>query len=58
MSPEKIKVGDNTLIEMLQELKTCKNDIETLKKQNKEKDKALQDLSEKVGQAVSFSMES
>ena len=58
VSPDKIKVGDKTLIEILQDLKTCNGDIETLKNQNKEKDKTLQELSDKVNQAVSFSMES
>ena len=58
ISPEKIKVGDKTLLEMLQELLSCKEEILELKEQNKEKDKTLQELSEKVSQAVSFSMES
>jgi len=57
-SPEQIKVGNKTLKEILNDLSVCKDDITALKEENKKKDKALQELSDKVSQAVSFSMES
>lgn len=58
VSPEQIKVGNKTLKEILNDLSVCKDDITALKEENKKKDKALQELSDKVSQAVSFSMES
>lgn len=58
VSPEQLKVGNKTLKEILNDLSVCKDDITALKEENKKKDKALQELSDKVSQAVSFSMES
>ena len=58
VSTEQIKVGNKTLKEILNDLSVCKDDITALKEENKKKDKALQELSDKVSQAVSFSMES
>jgi len=58
VSPEQIRIGNKTLKEILNDLSVCKDDITALKEENKKKDKALQELSDKVSQAVSFSMES